>query len=268
LKKRRNRCALRPTSPKRFPVPAAIAASAQQLLVLSARSDVALLALAQRYRDYLRAHPDTAPADLCGSAATGRTHFPHRLALGTASAAGFAEGLEAFTGGKTAVNLVSNHKIPGAAAAPALAFLFTGQGAQYPGMGQRLYQTQPVFRRAIDRCAELLRPWCDVPLGELLFDSEADRLDQTCYTQPALFCLEYALAELWQAQGVRPDAVVGHSVGEYVAACVAGVFSLDDALKLLAARARLMQALPAAAQWPRFLPAKRGLPKPWPGTTD
>jgi len=221
---------------------AAIAASAQQLLVLSARSDVALLALAQRYRDYLRAHPDTAPADLCAGAATGRTHFPHRLALSAASAAGFAEGLEAFIDGNAAGRV--SHNTPGAAA-PALAFLFTGQGAQYPGMGQRLYQTQPVFRRAIDRCAERLQPWCDVPLCELLFDTEADRLDRTGYTQPALFCLEYALSELWQAQGVRPDAVVGHSVGEYVAACVAGVFSLDDALKLLAARARLMQALPS-----------------------
>ncbi|MDI1279710.1 type I polyketide synthase, partial [Methylobacter sp.] len=221
---------------------AAIAASAPQLLVLSARSGPALLALAQRYRDYLRAHPDTAPVDLCGSAATGRTHFPHRLALSAASAAGFAEGLEAFIDGNAAGRV--SHNTPGAAV-PVLAFLFTGQGAQYPGMGQRLYQTQPVFRRAIDHCAERLQPWCDVPLCELLFDTETDRLDRTGYTQPALFCLEYALSELWQAQGVRPDAVVGHSVGEYVAACVAGVFSLDDALKLLAARARLMQALPA-----------------------
>src|SRR5439155_8092533 len=105
---------------------------------------------------------------------------------------------------------------------------------------------QPAFRQALDRCAELLAPYLDRPLLDVMYPDAGDDplLDQTRYTQPALFALEYALAELWRSWGIEPGAVMGHSVGEYVAACVAGVFSLEDALKLVAARARLMQRLP------------------------
>jgi acyl transferase domain-containing protein/acyl carrier protein len=212
-------------------------------LVLSARSQEGLADMAGRYRDYLRAHPTVTAADLCGTAATGRSQFPHRLSAVADSAAAFAASLDGFVQGAAPPGLAAQTVEDGRP--PALAFLFTGQGAQYTGMGGRLYQAQPVFRRAIDRCADILRPLCDAPLTELLFSAdESGRLDQTMYTQPALFCLEYALADLWQALGIRPDALLGHSVGEYVAACVAGVFSLEDGIRLVAARGRLMQALP------------------------
>src|SRR6202044_501514 len=128
---------------------------------------------------------------------------------------------------------------------PRIAFLFTGQGSQYIGMGRQLFESSPVFRAAIERCADGLRPHLEHPLLSVIFPADAGStlINETRYTQPALFALEYALSELWRSWGIEPSFVLGHSVGEYVAACVAGVFSLDDGLRLIAARGRLMQWL-------------------------
>ena len=200
------------------------------LLALSAKNENALHALAGLYAKHLQDHPEQDLADVCFTANTGRVHFAHRLAAAGKTHDELRDRLE-----KAASGVVRGE--------PArVAFLFTGQGSQYAGMGRELYQTQPAFRKTMDRCAELLRPLLDRPLLEVMFET-GDALNQTIYTQPALFALEYSLCELWKSWGVEPSAVLGHSVGEYVAACVAGVFSLEDGLKLIAARARLMQGL-------------------------
>ncbi len=210
---------------------------AAQILPLSAKSRTGLKALIQRYETWLKDVPDTALAAACATAARRRSHFAHRAAFVAESAAVLRQQLQAWPA----------EEVPLATAAttPAIAFLFTGQGSQSVGMGRELYNSQPVFRKALQRCADLL----PVPLLEILYpDSHAaaaeKQLEQTLNTQPSLFALEYALAQLWLSWGIRPSAVLGHSVGEYVAACVAGVFSLEDALKLVATRGRLMQALP------------------------
>lgn len=212
------------------------------LLSLSAKTEQALLSLASRYEAFLASHPKASLADVCFTAYTGRTHFEHRLAVVAESTVQLQGALSAFAAHKTSgvSGELYNKK------RPKIAFLFTGQGSQYIGMGRQLYETQPTFRKALERCDKILRPYLEQPLLSILYAEPgmSFSLDETAYTQPALFALEYALAELWKSWGIEPTAVMGHSLGEYVAACVAGVFSLEDALKLVVARARLMQALP------------------------
>lgn len=214
------------------------------LLTLSAKSESSLRELAQRYQEFLASHPEESLFDICFAASTGRSHFDHRLAIVAESTVQLCEQLGAFAALRETVGLVSEQV--NSRKRPKVAFLFTGQGSQYIGMGRQLYDTQPTFRASLDFCDELLRPYLEKPLLSVLYPEaeETSPLDETAYTQPALFALEYALFQLWKSWGIEPSVVMGHSVGEYVAACVAGVFSLEDGLKLIAARARLMQALP------------------------
>ncbi|NEQ18469.1 MAG: acyltransferase domain-containing protein, partial [Moorea sp. SIO3E2] len=172
----------------------------------------------------------------------------HRLSLVAATKAELQERLKAFGTEEEVTGLVSG--VVSGGESPKVAMLFTGQGSQYVGMGRQLYETQPTFRKALEQCAEILQPYLDRHLLEVLYSLEAEEsvLEQTAYTQPALFALEYALFQLWQSWGIKPDVVMGHSVGEYVAATVAGVWSLEDGLKLIAARGRLMQQLPSGGE--------------------
>ncbi|WP_218081868.1 type I polyketide synthase [Anthocerotibacter panamensis] len=228
------------------PVPTVSSASVKRplhLFTLSARSEKALSTLAMRYLEHLINHPDLEMTDLCHTANIGRTAFLHRLALVAETTQQVQEQLAGFIASGSAPGLQVG-RVPDTR--PKLVFLFSGQGAQYVGMARELYTTQPTFRQTLDHCGELLTPYLKQPLLEVLFPAagRSSPLDETAYAQPVLFALEYALAHLWRSWGVVPDAVLGHSLGEYVAACVAGVFSLEDGLRLVAERARLMQALP------------------------
>ncbi|MEO0013581.1 MAG: hypothetical protein RLZZ535_1970, partial [Cyanobacteriota bacterium] len=217
------------------------------LLTLAAKTEPALKDLVLSYQNYLESNSKLNLADLCYTASTGRTHFHHRLAIAVKTKAQLTEQLANFTTkqaskGIAVGNINNNNQV---------AFLFTGQGSQYLNMGYELYQTQPVFKAAINRCAEILSSYLDHSLLEVLFSEQPSSfsphpsswLNETIYTQPAIFALEYALAQMWLDWGIKPTALIGHSVGEYVAATIAGVFSLADALKLVAMRGKLMQNL-------------------------
>ncbi|BAI76223.1 polyketide synthase (plasmid) [Azospirillum sp. B510] len=213
----------------------AIAERPVHVAVLSAKSETALSQLLEQHRLWLEANPDASLGDVCHTLAVGRGHFTHRYAASAATTAELA--------GKLALG----GPIAGRGGRRRIGFLFSGQGSQIPGMARDLYRTQPVFRAALDRCAEALRPHLETGLLDILFaaDATADLIHQTAYTQPALFAVEVALAELLGSWGIRPDAVVGHSVGEFAAAHLAGAYTLEAAAGLIAARGRLMQALPA-----------------------
>lgn len=214
------------------------------LLTLSAKSSKALKELVQSYETYLKLNSDVTLADICFTANTGRSHFEYRLAVVAESLVELSEELSNFAGDKENFRLFSGEK--NSTKPQKVAFLFTGQGSQYVGMGRQLYEQAPIFRQVLDHCNEILRPYLEKSLLEVLYpeSGEFSPIDETEYTQPALFAIEYALAELWKSWGITPQVVMGHSVGEYVAACIAGVFSLEDALKLIATRGRLMQELP------------------------
>lgn len=212
------------------------------VFLLSAGDEAALEALARRHRQRLSGEDAPPLHDVCATLQTGRTHLEHRAAMVVDEEGGLLEALEAFPGPHPGLKRGRTEAFD----APEVAFLFTGQGSQYAGMGLELAAAEPVVRDALEQCHEILAPELDVPLLALLEGrgDAAGLLDETAYTQPALFAVEYALAELWRSWGVEPGIVLGHSIGEYVAACLAGVFKLEDALRLVAARGRLMQSLP------------------------
>lgn len=194
------------------------------LLTLSAKSDVALRELAQRYEEFFASHPEVSLADVCFSANTGRTHFSDRLCIITESISQLRQQLTAFVAGKETAGLLQG-KVK-SRKRPKIAFLFPGEGLKDLTIRRQLYDTQPTFRAAIDKCAEILKQ----PL-----------IESAEVTETLLFAIEYALAQLWQSWGIQPKVVMGYGVGEYVAAILAGVFSLEDGLKLLGDRTRLMQ---------------------------
>ncbi|SIM62595.1 type I polyketide synthase [Micromonospora cremea] len=214
------------------------------LLRVSAATPSALDAAVQHLAEHLDGAADAGPAYLADVAHTllvGRRQYPHRRAVVATDIPGAAAALRAPVRGPQPLTNSS---------APTVGFLFSGQGAQYAGMGAQLYAEQPRFAAVVDECAELLRPDLGLDLRDLILGRDpaaGEKLTETRYTQPALFTVEYALAALWQAAGVRPAAMIGHSIGEYVAATVAGVLSLPDALRVVAARGRLMQSLPAGS---------------------
>ncbi|MEM8502136.1 MAG: aminotransferase class I/II-fold pyridoxal phosphate-dependent enzyme [Cyanobacteria bacterium P01_D01_bin.1] len=211
-----------------------------RILTVSARNETALRALVKGYLDLLESQEIGLEA-LCAAANTRRSHFSHRLAFIAESAPQLKEQLQDWLADEEDIVGVVEGRV---SQQQGIAFLFTGQGSQFVGMGQELYETQPIFRSVLDQCAEILAA-DDVDLLKILFNSEERAINQTQFTQPVLFSFEYALAKLWQSRGVQPAVVLGHSLGEYVAACVAGVFSPKAGLRLIAARGRLMQALPA-----------------------
>jgi acyl transferase domain-containing protein/SAM-dependent methyltransferase len=209
------------------------------VLALSARTEGALQELAQRYDQALASGTDAPFADVCFTGNAGRSHFQHRAAVVAGAAGEAREALRAFAQREDHAALVRG--IP-PKSAPGVAFLFSGQGAQFAAMGRELFETQPVFRAAIERCSAVPVDRAEGSLIDVLYGPAADTLQGTGAAQPALFAVEYALAELWRSWGVKPSVMLGHSLGEYVAACVAGVFSVEDAMTLVAARGRLMQA--------------------------
>lgn len=221
------------------PVP--VAANGERplhVLALSAREPGTLRDLAGRYVDRLT--DGSSLTDICFSANSGRAHFNHRLSVVGASATEMREALLAFSEGRShpglSVGVVDESR------RPRVAFLFTGQGAQHAGMGRALYETCPVFKQALDECARGFAPYLDRDLFQIMFSDPA--INEARYAHPTIFSLQVALTRLWRSWGIEPIAALGHSLGEYAAAHAAGVFSLPDAIRLVAERGRLTQELP------------------------
>ena len=223
------------------------------LAVLSARSAPALRAAATNLAEHLMVTPGLDPAEVAYTLQAGRRALDHRCAIVYRDVDDLVEALADSENAR----LIRATDFP---RERTVAFMFPGQGAQHVNMGHDLYEHEPAFRAALDRCAGVLAPHLDLDLRTLLYPAQEDAeaaqalLTQTAITQPALFAVEYALAQLWMQWGIRPDAMIGHSIGELVAACLADVFSLEDGLALVAERGRLMQAIPHGSMVAVYLP--------------
>ncbi len=218
----------------------------RHILTLSAQSDGSLQALSQRYALYMAAHPETNLPDIAYTANTGRTHMRSRLAVVGETTTEVTSALESFARGEMPQAIIRGDLSSNAA--QQVGFLFTGQGAQYPGMGQGLYEYLPSFREMMLECDRILEPYIGHSLIDVLYNTDAPRkshpINQTALTQPSLFALETSLARLLIRWGIQPSAVMGHSLGESAAAYIAGVFSLEEGLSMVARRGAFMQDLP------------------------
>jgi acyl transferase domain-containing protein/acyl carrier protein len=224
-----------------------------QLLTLSARTPHALDVATANLASHFKRNLSLNLADAAYTLSVGRRDFEHRRVLVCRDVAEAVSALETPFAPRVLTSFQEQATRP-------VVFMFSGQGAQYVGMARELYDTEPFFREQVDTCAGILRTHLDLDLRDVIYPNEEDTtaaaasletaaasLDETRLSQPALFVIEYALAQMWMKWGVRPVAMIGHSIGEYVAACLAGVFSLEDALRLVTARGRLMQGMPRGA---------------------
>jgi phthiocerol/phenolphthiocerol synthesis type-I polyketide synthase E len=220
-----------------------------KLLTISARTPAALERATANLAEHLNSNGDFDAADVCYTLQVGRKPLEHRRVVVIRDS---QEAVAALSepGSKCSTSTSKPKDGP-------VAFMFPGQGAQYVNMGRELYERERVFREQFDLCSKLAKPHLGYDLRERIFTTDqtaAADLDQTEVTQPALFVIEYALAKLWMSWGIRPQAMIGHSIGEYVAACLAGVFSLEDALRLVVLRGKLMQSLPKGSMLAVGLP--------------
>ncbi|MCB0770680.1 MAG: amino acid adenylation domain-containing protein [Flavobacteriales bacterium] len=229
------------------PVLAASSASrSKQLLMLSAKSKTSLDAMTENLRTWLEEHPDASLADAAYTLQVGRRHFKHRRLIVGGS---HQEVIDAIA--NKDAQLIGTRELH--QAAPGVVFMFPGQGSQYVNMGRDLYTSEPVFAQHFDQCCSLFSKELGIDLKAIIFpkageeEQAAEQLKQTIYTQASLFTMHYSLAKLWMHWGITPDAMMGHSIGEFAAGCLAGVFSLEDAIALVANRGRMMQELPGGS---------------------
>ncbi|MBK6882785.1 MAG: amino acid adenylation domain-containing protein [Flavobacteriales bacterium] len=222
------------------------ASRSKQLFLLSAKSKTSLDAMTDNLHAWLGSHPEASLADAAYTLQLGRRHFKHRRLIVGGS---HAEVMEAIANKDT--NLLGTRELH--EAAPGVVFMFPGQGSQYVNMGRDLYASEPVFAQHFDQCCTLFSKELNVDLKAIIFpkageeEKAGEQLKQTIYTQASLFTMHYSLAKLWMHWGIVPDAMMGHSIGEFAAACLAGVFSLEDAVTLVANRGRMMQELPGGS---------------------
>lgn len=225
---------------------ASSASRSKQLFLLSAKSKTSLDAMTDNLRNWLATHPKSSLADAAYTLQVGRRHFKHRRLIVGGS---HGEMMEAIANkDAAAIGTRELHE-----AAPGVVFMFPGQGSQYVNMGRDLCECEPVFKQHFDQCCDLFSKEFGTSLRDIIFpkageeEKAAEQLKQTIYTQASLFTMHYSLAKLWMHWGITPDAMMGHSIGEFAAACLAGVFSLEDAVKLVANRGRMMQDLPGGS---------------------